>query len=93
MGADYQTSLNKTLKTILEERPTSTPILIPTSASEGRLTTLIQYSFEIEKPTNIMIRGLVNSIVNDMRKEVVLLNGMENKTKEILIEKISSFID
>lgn len=67
-SAEFADAINTALEKIYEKHSDSTPVVIPTSAQDGRQTVMIQWSvYEKKEYSNVMIQGLSSAIFQDMK--------------------------
>ena len=96
-GYEYSETLNQVLDKIKKVYPRleRSPVLLPTSSSNGRLTTLIQFSYykTESRITTDMVKELVDDIYSkiDFRGGIIVRKAIA-KNKAMMLKKIQSFI-
>lgn len=84
-GEEFSKRLNQIISDIESEfNVVSGIISIPTAASDGRLTLLLQWQYEVEK-TNIMIQGLANDIIYSLEAQEKNSSSVEIEDKKALV--------
>ncbi len=87
-AVQYTERVNEALDGISKEYPSSSTILLPTPAPDGKLTTLIQWNYlEPIDRSNIMITGLANNIIREWQ-----CGADDNVNQKMLVDKIQDFL-